>query len=134
MNKPGPERQIIRQNLRRSPYFGSVGGLLAVILGFWTPLYLPYLILAAMVGSIAFFIAWFGLRRHRYLGPVCTIVTIFPMIIGRELLLPRDIPHWISFRCILQAAGVWMFVMAALHLAFREKLRRDLDTDAASQR
>jgi hypothetical protein len=102
--------------------------LLAVILGFWTPFYISYLILAAIVGSIAFFIEWFGLRRHVYLGPLSTILSVFSLLIGRDFLLPHDVPHGMSFRCEFQWVGVWMFVMAALSIAFRKKLKRDLET------
>jgi len=131
MNTTKPEQQIFRQNLKLAPYFGSVGGLLAVIPGFWTPLYIPFLTLAAIVGGIAFLIACLGLRRGIYLGPVSTIVTIFSLILGRDILSRHYAPHGISFLCQLQAIGIWMFVFAALHIALREKLKNYLEANAA---
>jgi hypothetical protein len=125
------ERQIFRQNLKFAPYFGSVGGLLAVILGFSTPLYISFLILAAVVGVISFLIAWFGVRHRMNLNIVPLMLTIFSFMVGRDILLPRDMPHGISFCCELQALGVWMFVLGALHFAFHEKLKRDLENGDA---
>ncbi len=127
MTTPRPEQHILRQNLKRAPYFGSSGGLLALVLGFWTPFYISYLLLAALVGGIMFMMSWIALRRRVYLGPETTLVFIFCLIVGRDFLLPHDLPHWVSSRCFLQAAGVSIFVLAALHLAFRNRIEKDLE-------
>src|SRR5437763_17159326 len=115
MNAP-IQQVIFRRNIRLAPYYAAVAGLLAVVPGFWTPLYLSYLLLAAIVGGIVFLMMWFGLRRRTYLGPFATVLMIFPLIVGRDILLPHDLPHGISFRCMLQAVGVLMFVISALHI------------------
>jgi len=125
MNRPKPEHRLFQENLRFSPYFGAVGGLLAVVLGFWTPLQISYLILAAVIACISFFIVWFGVRRHIYLAAVPAILALIAWPIGRDFLLPRGMPSGISSLCDLQAVGVWMFVLGALYLAFREKPKRD---------
>src|SRR5690348_4735017 len=121
MKRPQPEQRLFPEDQKFYPYFAAVGGLLAVIVGIWTPLQIPYLILAAVIGSISFFIVWFGVRRHRYLAAVPAVLVLIAWPMGCDLLLSRGMSSGISSLCDLQALGVWMFVFGALYLAFREK-------------
>src|SRR5690348_6487085 len=121
MKRPQPEQGLFPEDQKFYPYFAAVGGLLAVIVGIWPAIEIPYLILAADIGRFSFVVVWFGVRRHRYVAAVPAVLVLIAWPMSCDLLLSRRMSSGISSLCDLQALGVWMFVFGALYLAFREK-------------